>query len=61
MIKNTNSTSEIVFSPYSNSYAQGFEDMLRRVPDLTKIKSVVNWEPKHNLTHIINDFARSIS
>jgi UDP-glucose 4-epimerase len=61
VIKNTNSTSEIVFSPYSTSYAQGFEDMLRRVPDLTKIKSVVNWEPMHNLTHIINDFARSIS
>ncbi|NLX08475.1 MAG: NAD-dependent epimerase/dehydratase family protein [Chloroflexi bacterium] len=41
----TGSTSEIVLIPYEEAYEVGFEDMHRRVPDVSKIKRVIGWEP----------------
>jgi UDP-glucose 4-epimerase len=35
----------------------GYEDMARRVPDLTKIKKYTNWTPRINLDKIILDVA----
>jgi UDP-glucose 4-epimerase len=49
----TKSTSEIVFVPYDKAYEAGFEDMPRRVPDLTKIRNLVGYEPKVQLNEII--------
>ena len=49
----TQSKSEIVFVPYDKAYEAGFEDMPRRVPDLTKIRSLVGYEPKVQLNEII--------
>jgi hypothetical protein len=49
----TNSTSEIVFVPYDKAYEAGFEDMPRRVPDLTKIHNLVGYVPKVQLNEII--------
>jgi UDP-glucose 4-epimerase len=57
----TKSESKVVFSPYSDSYEPGFEDMLRRVPDLSKIKSFIDWDPSFKLDQIIQDVANSIS
>jgi UDP-glucose 4-epimerase len=57
----TKSESKVVFSPYSDSYEPGFEDMLRRVPDLAKIKSFIDWDPNFKLDQIIQDVANSIS
>jgi UDP-glucose 4-epimerase len=57
----TKSESKVVFSPYSDSYEPGFEDMLRRVPDLSKIKSFIDWDPSYKLDQIIQDVANSIS
>ncbi len=57
----TKSESKVVFSPYSDSYEPGFEDMLRRVPDLAKIKSFIDWDPSFKLDQIIQDVANSIS
>ena len=57
----TKSESKVVFSPYSDSYEPGFEDMLRRVPDLSKIKSYIDWDPSFKLDQIIQDVANSIS
>ncbi len=57
----TKSESKVVFSPYSESYEPGFEDMLRRVPDLAKIKSFIDWDPSFKLDQIIQDVANSIS
>ena len=57
----TKSESKVVFSPYSDSYEPGFEDMLRRVPDLAKIKSFIDWDPSFKLDEIIQDVANSIS
>lgn len=43
--------------PYSEAYAAGFEDMARRVPDLSKIKKLLGYVPTHNLDQILADVA----
>jgi UDP-glucose 4-epimerase len=45
---------------YSDAYPAGFEDMQRRVPDITKAKTALNWKPTRNLDQIISDVAASI-
>lgn len=47
------SASEIVLVPYDKAYEEGFEDMHRRVPDLTRIKALVGYEPKVHLDEIL--------
>ena len=59
IVKHTNSKSEITFIKYSDAYLTGFEDMARRVPDISKIKSFTTWEPKLNLDQIIEDVVKS--
>lgn len=51
----TGDKSEIVFIPYQKAYGEGFDDMQRHVPDLTKIKKLLGYEPKHDLRHILQD------
>jgi len=60
VIARTGSASAIKHIPYSEAYPAGFEDMQRRVPDITKIKKTINWEPKHSLDSIIDDVAASL-
>ena len=50
----TKSKSEIVLVPYSQAYEEGFEDMPRRIPDLTKIKGLIGYEPKVGLDGILD-------
>jgi UDP-glucose 4-epimerase len=59
IITNTKSASKITFTAYSDAYPAGFEDMQRRVPDITKAKGVLNWKPTRNLDQIISDVAAS--
>ncbi len=47
------SRSEIVYVPYNEAYEEGFEDMLRRVPCLDKIRNCVGYRPKTSLDQII--------
>jgi len=61
IIKQTNSNSKIEYIPYEKAYALGFEDMQRRVPDISKIKQELNWTPKRNLSQIIIDVAAHIT
>ena len=61
VIKETNSQSSLEFVPYEKAYAPGFEDMQRRVPDISKIKQDLGWAPKKNLLQIITDVAAHIS
>ena len=61
IIKLTNSTSQIEFLPYSQAYGYGFEDMQRRVPDISKVKSHVQWQPLVNLNQIILDVAKHLA
>ncbi len=51
----TGSNSPIVFVPYDQAYEQGFEDMLRRVPDISKIRRVVGWEPLKTLDETLDE------
>jgi UDP-glucose 4-epimerase len=49
------STSQIVHIPYAEAYAAGFEDMLRRVPDVTKLERVTGFRPSIPLDRIVAD------
>jgi UDP-glucose 4-epimerase len=50
-----NSKSEIVHVPYDEAYAEGFEDMPRRVPDCSKLERTVGFKPATPLSRIIED------
>jgi len=47
------SKSPIKFIPYDEAYESGFEDMPRRVPDLTKVSALIGYAPKHQLDDIL--------
>jgi UDP-glucose 4-epimerase len=53
----TGSHSTITYTPYSDAYPAGFEDIQRRVPDTSKIKSALGWTPGKDLAQIITDIA----
>ena len=53
----TNSSSKIQKIAYEDAYPDGFEDMQRRVPDISKISRVLGWTPEINLDQIIKDIA----
>ena len=59
IIEQTNSKSDIIFTEYKDAYAAGFEDMARRVPDISKLKQHTGWEPKLDLKTIIEDVSKS--
>ena len=51
----TGSASEIRHIPYEVAYAEGFEDMRRRVPDITRVKGLIGFEPQRSLDVILRD------
>jgi UDP-glucose 4-epimerase len=53
----TGSKSEITYTPYSDAYPAGFEDIQRRVPDISKVKDAIGWAPTKDLRRIISDIA----
>jgi len=57
VIKRLNSASEIVSKSYEDAYGAGFEDMQRRIPDISKIKAATGWVPTRSLETIIDDIA----
>ena len=57
VIEITGSKSSIEKIAYEKAYPEGFEDMQRRVPDISKIKQVLGWAPEINLNQIIKDIA----
>jgi UDP-glucose 4-epimerase len=56
----TGSKSEIKYISYQSAYPQGFDEMMRRVPDTSKLRSYTGWSPKRNLDEIINDIQLSL-
>ena len=60
-IERTKSSSQIKFIPFTEAYPAGFEDMQRRVPDITKINKTIGWAPTHTLDSIIDSVAESFS
>ena len=60
IIERTNSKSTLKHIPYTEAYPAGFEDMQRRVPDITKIKKTINWQPTYTLDSIIDSVSESL-
>jgi UDP-glucose 4-epimerase len=57
IVEITNSKSQIIKVPYEEAYSEGFEDMQRRVPDISKIRNLLGWSPEIGLDQIIKDIA----
>jgi UDP-glucose 4-epimerase len=57
VLKVTGSASAITYTRYLDAYPAGFEDIQRRVPDISKVKSAIGWVPTKDLTQIISDIA----
>lgn len=53
IIKVSKSKSKLSYIPYDKAYEEGFEDMERRVPDISKINKYINFKPTYNLDDII--------
>ena len=51
----THTDSEIVLVPYTEAYAEGFEDMQRRVPDVSKLERLIGFRPRTPLEEIVRD------
>ena len=60
VIRITNSSSRIEYIPYHEAYEAGFEDMRRRVPDISKIRTLIGFEPSMNLDQIIESVVDSL-
>lgn len=54
------STSQMVKVPYDVAYEAGFEDMMRRVPDLSRVKALVGYEPRVGLDEAVRRIARHV-
>ena len=57
VIKTTKSQSVITYTSYTDAYPTGFEDIQRRVPDISKIRQAIGWVPTKDLEVIIKDIA----
>ncbi len=55
IVDRADSSSPIHFLPYDQAYAAGFEDLRRRVPDISKIEAEIGWKPTHLLPNILDD------
>ena len=53
VLKLSNSSSEIQLVPYEEAYGEGFEDMPRRVPDISRIQQLTGYHPTHTIDEII--------
>ena len=53
----TGSKSPITYTAYSDAYPAGFEDIQRRVPDISTVKNAIGWAPTKDLKQIISDIA----
>ena len=56
----TNSKSNIVLVPYEKATEEGFEDMQRRIPDVTKLQGLLNWNPTISLEQTILDIIEQL-
>jgi UDP-glucose 4-epimerase len=59
VVARTGSKSPIVLVPYEKAYEPGFEDMPRRVPDISKVNRLTGWTPTLGLTRILDDVIAS--
>lgn len=55
------STSPIRYVPYADAYPDGFEDMQRRVPDVSKARQLIGFEPRLGLDEILHSMIQARS
>jgi UDP-glucose 4-epimerase len=55
IIERCESRSRIKLIPYDEAYGAGFEDMQRRVPETTKLRTLTGWQPRYTLADVLND------
>ena len=55
VLEATGSASELVYVPYDQVYAEGIEDMLHRIPSISKIDGAIGWRPERDLERILVD------
>ena len=55
ILRKTGSKLGMQFVPYEKAYAAGFEDMMHRRPDISKIHKAIGFKPEHNLEKIVDD------
>lgn len=55
VIKMTGSQSQLTYLSYEQAYTQGFDDMRRRVPDLSRVKHLLGYQPKYDLAGVIQN------
>lgn len=60
VIKLISSKSKKVYIPYDKAYGEGFEETMKRMPDIDKIKKIIGFQPKFNLDAIIERMKNSI-
>jgi nucleoside-diphosphate-sugar epimerase len=61
VLEKTGSPSEIRHVPYQEAFEEGFEDMTRRVPDISKIREAVGWTPGRRLDDIIQEMVAFVA
>ena len=55
VIERTASSSELVHLPYDVAYEAGFEDMAKRVPDVSKVRELTGWKAERRLADVLDD------
>ena len=60
VIELTDSKSQIVFKKHSDVFGEDFEEPTRRVPDISKIKKAVGWQPKQSLDEVIIEITNNL-
>jgi UDP-glucose 4-epimerase len=60
VIESSGSSSPVAYLPYEVAYQVGFEDMARRVPDVTKIERLIGWKAKRTLSEILDDVIKEV-
>jgi UDP-glucose 4-epimerase len=60
IIEITSSTSKIEFLDYESLRANGFEDIPRRIPNTSKLRSLINWKPNYGINEILSDIYLSL-
>jgi UDP-glucose 4-epimerase len=55
VLERTGSASEVALVPYEMAYAEGFEEIGRRHPDLSQIKRIAGWQPRRTIDDMIDD------
>jgi UDP-glucose 4-epimerase len=55
IVERAASSSPIVLVPYAEAYREDFEDMMRRLPDISRIRELTGWEPERSLDEILDE------